>query len=602
MGESLIGVVAEGISGRVYLPPAKLPVVPEPAWKPDQPINQKSPKIVNGSGYGFFVWGDLFTNRQLVALTTFSDLLGEVHVRVLADAKASGIDDDGIPLRDRGAGATAYADAVVTYLAFVLDKCADYWSSFCTWHNSGEKIRGTFPRQAIAMSWDYAETNPFSSSTGNWMAMVNWVTKVVANLPATQHANVCQRDARARVRQSPHAMISTDPPYYDNICYADISDFFYVWLRRNLADVWPDECATLLTPKSEEMIANTYRFASKKKAEKHFESGMAEFMKVVALKTKNQDVNIPATIYYAYKATEKTEEGGVRSTGWDTFLQAVVDAGLHVNATWPLRTELVNRPNAIDTNALASSIVLACRPRPSSAPLATRSEFMAALRSELPKAVKLLKSGNIAPVDFPQSTIGPGISVFSRYAKVVDASGASMPVSDALSSINEVLDEIRYGEEAELDDDTRFALEWYEQHGFDPGPSSDAGLIARAKNISLKGIEDAGVGKTSGDTFCLYGRSELKADWDPYKDTRLTAWEALQYLVDRLEQSESQAVNLLARLGGVGDRAHQLAYILHKIASDNKWTDEAFAYNSLITVWQTLRITTPKGVQGTMGY
>ena len=571
-------------------------------------MNQKSPNIVSGRGYGFFVWGDLFTNRQLAALTTFSDLLDEVYALVSADAKASGMDDDGMRLRDGGAGATAYADAVVTYLAFVLDKCADYWSSVCTWNSPGEKIRGTFARQAIAMNWDYAETNPFSSSTGNWMAMVNWVTKVVASLPATQNANVCQQDARARVRQLPHAMISTDPPYYDNICYADISDFFYVWLRHNLADVWPNECATLLTPKSEEMIANTYRFASEEEAEEHFESNMADFMKDVA---KNQAANVPATIYYAYKATEETEGGRVRSTGWDTFLQAAVDAGLRVTATWPMRTERSKRLNAIGTNALASSIVLACHPRPSSAPLATRSEFMAALRSELPKAVKRLKSGNIAPVDLPQSTIGPGISVFSRYAKVVEASGGKMSVSDALEAVNEVLDEVLRGGESELDSDTRFALVWYEQYGFEPGPFGDADSIARAKNISVDGVEEAGIGEALGGKFRLYGRSEIDADWDPSSDPRLavwdpesdrrlTAWQALQYLVALLERSESQATMLMSRIDKFGDNAHQLAYLLHKIASDNEWADEALAYNDLITVWRTLQ-SIPKGVQLAMG-
>ena len=594
MGESLIGIVAKGISGRVYLPPAKLPVIPEPTWKPDQPMNQESSNIVSGRGYGFFVWGDLFTNRQLAALTTFSDLLGEVPVRVLADAKASGMDDDGIRLRDGGAGATAYADAVVTYLAFVLDKCADYWSSFCTWHNSGEKIRNTFPRQAIAMTWDYAETNPFSSSTGNWMAMVNWVTKAVANLPAVQSANVCQQDARTRVRQSPHAMISTDPPYYDNIYYADISDFFYVWLRRNLADIWPEECATLLTPKSEEMIANTYRFASKKEAEKHFESGMAKFLEVVR---NNQAANVPATIYYAYKATEVTEDGRVRSTGWDTFLQAAVDAGLQVTATLPLRTELANRPNALGTNVLASSIVLACRPRPKTAPRTTRREFVAALQNELPGAVKLLVSGNIAPVDLPQSTIGPGIGVFSRYARVVEANGEPMPVSDALAIINKVLDEVLYGEESELDAETRFALAWYAQHGFESALFGDAESIAKAKNTAVEGVIQAGIGESVAGKFRLYARSELDPTWDPTTDARLTAWEALQHLAKRLESSESQAAALLERLGAVADGARQLAYLLHKIANDNGWNEEASVYNGLAATWPRLLALSPKMIE-----
>ena len=341
-----------------------------------------------GRYFGFFEFADYFSDRQLVALTTFSGLLSEAWQRVRGDALAAGMPDDDKRLRDGGSGATAYADAIATYLAFAVDKCADYWSTICTWNTPGEKMRNTFGRQAIPMTWDFAECNPFSSSTGNWMAMINWVRKALDHLPASIPGDAVQRDARARVRECAVAAISTDPPYYDNISYADLSDFFFVWLRRNLSDVWPDECATLLTPKADELIANPYRAGSRKQAEVHFESGMAEFMTEVA---QNRSNDVPATIFYAYKATE-TKEGEVRATGWDTFLQAVLDAGLQVNATWPMRTEKPGRMVAIGTNALASSIVLACRPRPVSAALATRGEFVASLRAELPEAVRILQS------------------------------------------------------------------------------------------------------------------------------------------------------------------------------------------------------------------
>ncbi len=622
MGTHLLAVVAEGSRGRVYLSPPQtefgfaglisqvgLPgggsglcvnefgggAVWEGEAEKSEGMEVQSSfleqKLSGKAGdsvplYGLKTYADLFTDRQLVALTTFSDLLGEVRGQVIADAESAGLSDDGVRLRDGGAGAVAYADAVVTYLAFVVDKCAEYWSSACTWINTLEAIRSTFARQAIAMNWDYAEVNPFSSSTGNWMAMVNWVSKAVVNLPATGHSGVCQKDARAKVRQSSGAIISTDPPYYDNICYADISDFFYVWMKRNLADVWPGECSTLLTPKSEELIANIHRFASKKDAEEYFELGMAEFMIEVAA---TQHPDVPATIYYAYKATETSDAGKVLSTGWDTFLQGVVDAGLHVTATWPLRTERSARPNAVGSNALASSIVLACRPRPQSAPLATRSEFVAALRSELPGAVELLQSGNIAPVDLPQSTIGPGISVFSRYARVVEADGERMPVREALAVINEVLDEVLHEEESELDAETRFALAWYAQHGFEAALYGEAESVAKAKNTAVEGVEKAEIGEGSAGRFRLRARSELCPDWDPAKDTRLTAWEALQHLAARLERSESLAADLLARLGTTADGARQLAYLLHKIASDNRWAEEALVYNNLIAVWPILR-------------
>ena len=607
MGQQLLAVVAEGHRGREYCAPFEtdkhLALAAQPPWGPDG----RNPERLTGGTvyvYGLDEWWKLFTPRQLVALTTFSDLLLEVRELVRDDALSAGVSDDGTRLRDGGSGATAYADAVVTYLAFAVDKCADYWSTICTWHNSRELIRNTFGRQAIPMTWDFAECNPFSSSTGNWMAMVGWVRKALEHVPASVPGEAVQRDARARVRECaghpavagwPHdgesgasvrgAAISTDPPYYDNISYADLSDFFFVWLRRNLSDVWPDECATLLTPKAEELIANRYRAGSREQAEEHFESGMAEFMAEMA---QSQPDEVPATIYYAYKATE-TKEGEVRTTGWNTFLQAVLDAGLQVNATWPMRTELGNRLLASKSNALASSIVLACRPRAASASLATRGEFIAALRAELPGAVAKLQSGNISPVDMAQSTIGPGMRVFSRYAKVVEADGSAMPVSAALAIINDVLGEILDGAEAELDAPTRFALTWFSQHGYNPGSSGDADNLARARGTSLGGIEEAGVGVARAGEFRLYERAELSEGWSPTADSRLTVWEAVQYLVLALGRSETEAAALLRQLGGYGDRARQLAYLLFTKASDNGWAAEAGVYNGLITAWPALR-------------
>ena len=598
MGEQLIAVVAEGERGRQYCSvesvDAAAATCGEPAWKP---VGRNPKKLTGGTVYvyGLDEWWKLFTPRQLVALTTFSELLVEVRDLILADAAAAGLADDGKRLRDGGRGAVAYADAIVTYLAFAIDKCADYWSSICTWHSSGEKMRNTFGRQAIPMSWDFTEANPFSDSSGNWMAMVNWVVKSVSHVPANLSGEAVQRDARARVLECVGAVLSTDPPYYDNISYADLSDFFYVWLRRNLGDVWPVECSTLLTPKAEELIASRYRAGSKEQAEEHFESGMAEFMAQVA---QNQPGDVPATIYYAYKATE-TKDGEIRTTGWDTFLHAVLEAGLQVNATWPMRTELGNRLLASKSNALASSIVLACRPRSVSASLATRGEFIAALRKELPEAVRLLQSGNIAPVDMAQSTIGPGIKVFSRYARVVEADGSSMSVSVALRIINDVLGEILDGEEAELDTDTRFALSWFAQHGYDPGLSGDADSVARAKNTSLEGIEESGIGEARQGEFRLFERGDLSPDWSPVDDPRLTVWEVLQYLVAALEKSESEAAELLHTLGGNADRARQLAYVLYQKANDKGWTTEAGAYNALITAWPNLHTAATATAAGT---
>ena len=343
MGMQLMAVVAEGKPGRRYCAPEQSHIqaslCKEPEWKPVLPLPPMA-RSISIQIYGLDEWWKLFTARQLTVLTTFSDLLSEVMKQAAEDALEAGMAADPGRLRDGGSGAVAYADAVVTYLAFVIDKCADYWSTTCTWNVPRELMRNTFGRQGIQMTWDFAECNPFSSSTGNWMAMVDWVVKAVRHLPASgRDGDAVQQDARARVRGSAGAVISTDPPYYDNVTYSESSDFFYVWLRRNLSDVWPEECSTLLTPKSQELVANRYQHGSKKAAEHHFQSGMAEFMAQVA---KNQPGAAPATVYYAYKAKE-TKDGEVRTTGWDTFLQAVVDSGLQVNATWPMRTEKPGR-------------------------------------------------------------------------------------------------------------------------------------------------------------------------------------------------------------------------------------------------------------------
>lgn len=597
MGEHLIAIIAEGEDGRHYLSPTDADIaaaraVPTPSWRPTSKVGIH-PRNISTPPFGLDEWWKLFTSRQLLALSTLSDLLVDVRGQVLGDASAAGFPQDGVRLRDGGTGAEAYADAVVTYLAFAVDKMADFGSSLCSWNSANSQLRYVFSRQAIPMTWDFAEVNPFSKKMASWDSHVQGTSRAISEClgisVAPAQAEVKQRSAEARVAEVVGAVLSTDPPYYDNISYADLSDFFYVWLRHNLCNIWPDECATLLTPKSEELIANPYRAGSKRAAQSHFEGGMSKFMAAVA---KTHRADVPAAIYYAYKATEASN-GAVRSTGWDTFLQAVIDAGFQINATWPLRTERKGRSTAIGTNALASSIVLACRPRGAKARLATRGEFIGALRLELPDAVRVLQSGNIAPVDLAQSTIGPGVKVFSRFARVVEADGSAMSVSDALAIINDVLGEVLDGEEAELDSDTRFASTWYAQYGYNPGRSGDADGLARAKNTSLAGLQAAGVGEAHAGTFRLYERSELNAAWDPVLDVRRTVWEATQHLVAALNRSETEAAELLHRLGGYADRARQLAYVLFRKATDKGWADEAGAYNGLITAWPSLQSIEP---------
>lgn len=584
MGTVLLAVVASGQNGvRLYLPPTEGDQLAIDLDRSNVvPGKLQGKATVNVANYGITEWSDLFTDRQLLAMSTFSNLLVDVRSVIERDAVLAGLPNDDRPIREGGVGPIAYADAVVTYLALVVDRCADYWSTICSWHAPNSQIRETFARQAIPMTWDFVETNPFSGKMASWDSMLNTTVRSIPTLASSGIASVAQRDASARITEVGECVISTDPPYYDNISYADLSDFFYVWLRRNLGSIWPDECATLLTPKADELIANQYRAGSKKAAHEHFESGMQEVFTQAA---KNADPRFPATIFYAFKATESTD-AGVTSTGWETFLHGLLVAGYTITATWPMRTELANRMIASGTNALASSIVLACRPREVTAPMATRGEFIAALKSEMEPAVRILQVENIAPVDLAQSAIGPGIAIFSRYAKVVEADGSEMTVRTALSLINEILSEILSGEESEFDADTRFALTWFEQYGHNPAPFGDADLLARAKDTTVAGVCDAGVAVSRDGKVRLVERTELPEDWDPAKDLRLTVWETVQHLIRAVESSETEAAALLSRLGeGLGERSRQLAYLLYGICDRKKWADEAGAYNMLVMAW-----------------
>lgn len=585
MAEVAIAVVAEGNGGRAYVAPeGTVPKVARPIGAPSIKLSTH-PQYMGPPRYGLETTDALFGNRQLTALMTFSDLLGEVRADIEEHAQEAGLSADRVPLHDGGAGATAYADAVTTYLAFGIDRLADRQSTICSWDNGYVKIRNTFARQAIPMTWDFAEGNPFSDSTGNWLGMIDWIRKVVEDLPASASGDVVQRDAAARIGDVPKALISTDPPYYDNVPYADISDFFYSWLRMNLRDVWPDELSTLAVPKAEELVADAQRHGGRDAAKKFFEKGMSSVLKSAAA---CQDQRFPMIVFYAFKQMEG-QGGESSSTGWETFLQGLLDSGLAVLRTWPARTELANRPRAFKSGALASSIVLVCRPRSHDAPMATRSEFLAALRSELPEAIRLLQRESIAPVDMAQSAIGPGMAVFSRYSKVIDADGKAMRVKPALVLINEVLEEVLSEEETEFDGDTRWALTWFEQYGLNPGPYGVAETLSKAKNTSVTGVIHAGIAKQRDGKVRLVERDELTSDWDPAADSRLTVWELTQNLIARLGESESAAAGLLRKVGsGIGERSRQLAYLLYQVAERRGWAEEAVAYNTLVQAWPDL--------------
>ena len=585
MGARLMAVVAEGDRGRVYLAPTSehemVALRAKPTWMPDVEIPPDRRSMFTPL-YGLTHFKHLFTPRQLVALTTFSDLVAEAMERVKRDADGAGLPNDKRPLREGGTGAAAYAEAVGVYLGFGVDKCSDYWSSICSWHNSGEKMRNTFGRQAIPMVWDYTEGNPFCQSTGNFMAMIDWVWKSIVTTPSQSLGLAWQLDAATQTI-STNKLVSTDPPYYDNIGYADLSDFFYVWLRRSLRSTFPDLFVTLAVPKTEELVATPYRHGNKKKAETFFLTGMTEAMRRLA---EQAHPGFPVSIYYAFKQSEKKGETGTTSTGWETFLDAVIRAGFSVTGTWPMRTELSNRMIGAGTNALASSIILVCRKRPTNAPLATRREFSTALRDELPTALANLQSGNIAPVDLAQAAIGPGMAVYTRYAKVLDAAGNPVSVREALQLINQILYEGLAKQEGDFDPDSRWALAWFEQHGFEEGEYGVAETLSNAKNTSIAGIVEGGILASGAGKVRLLRPEELADDWDPKTDPRLTIWEAVHHLVHALDTGgETAAAHLVRQLDSVAETARELAYRLYTVCERKKRPAEALSYNSLVQSW-----------------
>ena len=592
MKARMMAIVAEGDRGRVYLAPTAehegTAYKAEPDWEPLQDLPY-DPRNIWCPPYGLTTFADLFTDRQLVALTTFSDLVGEARERIRLDAVAAGLPDDGVPLREGGTGATAYAEAVAVYLAFAIARNANGCSNICRWRNSVGKADGVFARQAIPMLWDYAETNVFSTSTQNWMAQVTWVVKAVQTLPSKgPESKAFQADAASvRSLATGHTapvlpIVSTDPPYYDNVGYADLSDFFYVWLRPTLRSVFPNLFATLATPKAEELVATPYRHGSKQEAESFFLSGMTQAIQHFAERSL---LGLPLTIYYAFKQTEK-RDGGVTSTGWETFLDAVVRAGLAITGTWPARTELSNRVLAIGTNSLASSIIIVCRQRPNDAPSATRREFVDALKDELPSALRTMQAGSIAPVDLAQAAIGPGMAVFSRYARVLDVSGRPLSVRDALSLINQTLEEVLAEQEGDFDADTRWAVAWFEQEGFNQGEFGVAETLSKAKNTSVDGMIEAGILKAGAGKVRLLRPAELPDDWDPQTDRRRTVWEMVHHLIRVQGQvGEGGAAILLAKLRADAESARDLAYRLYRICEQKNRAQEALGYNALVQSW-----------------
>lgn len=589
MGARLMAIVAEGDNGRVYLAPNKeheeIAEQAQPAWKPETDLPQKALGF-RVQEYGMTKWADLFTPRQLVALTTFADLVPQAIARIEQDAVAAGLADDRIPLAAGGSGARAYAEAVGVYLAFVVDKCSDYWSSICSWNSPGEKMRNTFGRQAIPMMWDYAEANPFCDSTGNWMAMVNWTREALSTTPAAPPGVARQEDAQKQ-STSRDKVLSTDPPYYDNIGYGDLSDFFYVWLRRTLKPVYPELFGTLAVPKGDELVATPYRHGSKEEAERFFLAGMQAAMHRLA---EQAHPVFPVTIYYAFKQSEEESELGVASTGWETFLSAVIQAGFAITGTWPIRTELSNRMVGMGTNALASSIVLVCRPRPQDAPTGTRREFVSRLKAELPEALRNLQRGNIAPVDLAQAAIGPGMAIFTRYARILDAEGKPLTVREALALINQVLDETMAEQEGDFDAESRWALAWFDQYGFEEGEFGVAETLSKAKDTSVETMVEAGILQAAKGRVRLLRPEEYPSGWNPATDLNLPVWKTLHELIRTLDtKGEAGTAGLVRDLGSRAEPARELCYRLYTICERKRRAAEALAYNSLVQSWPEIQ-------------
>ena len=588
MSARLMAIVAEGKRGRVYLAPTleheNAARKAKPEWTPDVAMPD-NPRWFSPPLYGLKTYGDLFAPRQLVTLTTFSDLVTEAMIQVRGAALDAALADDPTPLHNGGTGAAAYADAVGLYLAIALSRLADIQNSLCSWENTKTQVRHLFTRQAIPMLWDFAENNVFGKAAGDYLVSLNNMVKAIERLPVTLSGCAAQADAQVQTL-SVDKVVSTDPPYYDNIGYADLSDFFYIWLRRSLRPVFPDLFTTVAVPKSEELVASPYRHGSKENAETFFLHGMTHVMHRVA---EQAHPGFPVSIYYAFKQSETQSVEGTSSTGWETFLDAVIRAGFGISGTWPMRTELGNRMIGAGTNALASSIVLVCRKRSASAPTATRREFVAALKTALPGALRRLQEGYIAPVDLAQAAIGPGMAVYTQFDKVLDAEGKPVPVREALALINQVLDETLAEQEGDFDADSRFAVAWFEQHGFAEGEFGVADVLARAKVTAVDALVEARIAKAGRGKVRLLKVDELPKQWHPAPDSRLTAWESVHHLIRVLESGgEAEAAALLSKLGTKAEVARELAYRLYTISERKKRASDAMAYNALVQSWPEL--------------
>ncbi len=585
----MMAVVSEYRGSRVFLSPSAEDIIASeqanPQWVPEDYMNTDTPDLVSGRGYGITQWNELFTDRQLATLTTISDLISSIQPIIERDAISAGMANDHIQLSSGGNGALAYSEAIAVYLTFGLSRLTNIFNAMCRWESSREQSLTLFSRQAIPMIWDFAENNPFAGAAGDFTVSLGSIVRVVENFTQNNMGYAGQRDAQTDCGLR-NIVISTDPPYYDNIAYADLSDFFYIWLRKPLKNIYPTLFNTMMVPKAEELTAIPHRFNGDSNAAKdHFESGMVSACKQIY---KYANDSIPVTIYYAYKQSDTNEDNQTASTGWETMLSSIIVAGFSITGTWPMRTEMANRQIASGTNALASSIVLVCRKRPEDAPQTTKKNLVNSLRRELRPALKQLQESNIAPVDLAQSAIGPGMAVFSKFKRVLEADGTQMTVRSALQIINEEIDLYFNEQVGSLDVSSRFCVDLYTQCAYNDIKYGEAEVLANAKGTSIPMMASHGVLYAKAGVVHLIERENLPERVDPNESN---IWMLTQQLTQAMSKGgvEACAHIVFDMFGSNGENAKDLAYRLYTIAERKGWTNEAYAYNALVVAWPDIQ-------------
>lgn len=595
LGSEMLAIAVQLSKGRTYVPAIPEHIHAAKSLKPEGYPDTDLPDQALGfriQNYGIRKHWEMFTSRQLVAMVTISDLLNEIGAEIRRDAQSASLSSDKLD---------AYERTVVTFLALALDRCADFNNAFCRWSAGNQKVMNLFGQPIVRMVWDFAEANVLSDSVGAWSTCNNYVADCieVISTRAAALGHTRQIDAATALNGLNGLLVSTDPPYYDNIGYAALSDFFYIWLRRAIGTYYPDLFSTVLVPKIPELTASPERFGgNKEKAKEHFERG---FRSAFTALRENMDPRFPLTVYYAFRQADDETAGtasidgesnlvtGVDlTTGWETLLEALLASGFQITGTWPVRASQKWRMRAMGANALASYIVLTCRPQEENPPDNDRRSFVAELKRELPSALRHLQQGNIAPVDFAQAAIGPGMAIYSRYRRILETSGKPMGVRGALSIINQILTEVLSEQEDEFDTDTRWAVAWFEQHGFDEGDYGEAEVLSKAKVTSVKALRDSGVVRSAVGKVRLVRPEELANHWDPETDKRFTVWEATHHLLRVYfhEKAGDQATaDLLRKIGSYGEAARDLAYRLFSISEKNKKSQDAQAYNALVLGW-----------------